>query len=144
MIYFDHAATTRVLPEAAQAAMKTMTEDYGNPSSLYQLGSRPPRMGSTGTGGPGLGLSGEEVYFTSEEPRGQLPLPWRSIWAATRASTSSHGDRARRGASALQGLERQGYEVTYLHPDASGRVRVRTRGRPPAGHRAGVHDAGEQ
>ena len=38
MIYFDHAATTRVLPEAAQAAMKTMTEDYGNPSSLYQLG----------------------------------------------------------------------------------------------------------
>ena len=34
MIYFDHAATTAVLPEAAQAALETMTEGFGNPSSL--------------------------------------------------------------------------------------------------------------
>ena len=34
MIYFDHAATTRVLPEAAQAAVEAMTVAYGNPSSL--------------------------------------------------------------------------------------------------------------
>ena len=26
-IYFDHAATTRVLPEAAQAALRAMTEE---------------------------------------------------------------------------------------------------------------------
>ena len=37
-IYLDHAATTRVLPEAAQAALRVMTEDYGNPSSLHHLG----------------------------------------------------------------------------------------------------------
>ena len=40
MIYFDHAATTRVLPEAAQAAVEAMTVAYGNPSSLYALGTQ--------------------------------------------------------------------------------------------------------
>ena len=44
MIYFDHAATTRVLPEAAQAAVEAMTVAYGNPSSLVcPWGPRRPR-----------------------------------------------------------------------------------------------------
>ena len=37
-IYLDHAATTRVIPEAAQAALQVMTQEYGNPSSLHSLG----------------------------------------------------------------------------------------------------------
>ena len=36
--YFDNAATTRVCPEAAQAALRMMTENYGNPSATYTLG----------------------------------------------------------------------------------------------------------
>ena len=39
MIYFDNAATTRVCPEAAQAALEVMTRDFGNPSSRYALGA---------------------------------------------------------------------------------------------------------
>lgn len=37
-IYFDNSATTRVLPQAAQAALRVMTEDYGNPSSVHGMG----------------------------------------------------------------------------------------------------------
>ena len=37
-IYFDNSATTAVIPEAAQAAMRVMTEDYGNPSSVHSMG----------------------------------------------------------------------------------------------------------
>jgi cysteine desulfurase len=37
-IYLDNAATTRVLPEIAQAMAKAMTENYGNPSSIYEIG----------------------------------------------------------------------------------------------------------
>ena len=33
MIYLDNAATTRVRPEAAQAALEVMTRDFGNPST---------------------------------------------------------------------------------------------------------------
>ena len=36
--YFDNAATTRVCPEAAEAALRMMTEEYGNPSATYSLG----------------------------------------------------------------------------------------------------------
>ena len=42
-IYLDHAATTPVCPEAAQAALEVMTEGFGNPSSLYSLGKNAAR-----------------------------------------------------------------------------------------------------
>ena len=35
MIYLDNSATTRVLPEAADAAYRAMTEQFYNPSSAY-------------------------------------------------------------------------------------------------------------
>ncbi|MEZ4508393.1 MAG: cysteine desulfurase family protein [Eubacteriales bacterium] len=36
MIYLDNSATTRVLPEAADAAYRAMTEQYYNPASAYK------------------------------------------------------------------------------------------------------------
>ena len=36
--YLDNAATTAVCPEAAEAALRAMTEVYGNPSSLHSKG----------------------------------------------------------------------------------------------------------
>ena len=36
--YFDNAATTKVYPEVADLVMKLMEEDFGNPSSLHQMG----------------------------------------------------------------------------------------------------------
>ena len=38
--YLDNAATTPVRPEAAQAAMDAMLQGWGNPSSVYALGTR--------------------------------------------------------------------------------------------------------
>ncbi len=40
MHYLDNSATTRVLPEAAEAAMETMLNGFGNPSSQHSLGKR--------------------------------------------------------------------------------------------------------
>ena len=37
-IYLDNAATTRVCPEAAEAALNAMLTDYGNPSSTHAKG----------------------------------------------------------------------------------------------------------
>ena len=34
-VYFDNSATTRVYDEAIDIMVKTMKEDYGNPSSLH-------------------------------------------------------------------------------------------------------------
>ena len=37
-VYFDNSATTRVYDEAIDIMVKTMKEDYGNPSSLHLKG----------------------------------------------------------------------------------------------------------
>ena len=38
MHYLDHSATTFVLPEAAEAACRVMTQQFGNPSSVHKMG----------------------------------------------------------------------------------------------------------
>ena len=40
MIYLDNSATTRTLPEAAQAVLQAMTEDFFNPAAAYAFGAR--------------------------------------------------------------------------------------------------------
>ncbi|MFQ7854192.1 MAG: hypothetical protein ACLRIS_02655 [Flavonifractor plautii] len=41
-VYLDNAATTRVCPEAARAALEAMTEGYGNPPPGMPWGRPPP------------------------------------------------------------------------------------------------------
>ena len=36
--YFDNSATTRCYPQVAQIVVKTMTEDFGNPSAMHMVG----------------------------------------------------------------------------------------------------------
>ena len=42
--YLDNSATTRVCPEAAEAALRAMTEIYGNPSSTHTLGREAKKL----------------------------------------------------------------------------------------------------
>ena len=37
-VYFDHSATTRVLPEVAEAMKPFFTEKFGNPSTIHSWG----------------------------------------------------------------------------------------------------------
>lgn len=127
-IYFDHAATTQVLPEAAQAAMTVMTEGYGNPSSLYHLGTQAAKKVAEDRAlvAQALGCQAEEVYFTSGGTEGDN-------WAISLAvHLGRHKGKhiittAVEHAAVLEpckALELQGYDVTYLHPDATGHIRL--------------------
>ena len=40
MIYLDHAATTRMLPEVLEAMTPYQKEYYGNPSTIYEFGEK--------------------------------------------------------------------------------------------------------
>ena len=67
MHYLDNAATARVLPEAAEAAVHAMCEGFGNPSSLHKMGIEASHLleDSRKTVAAALGCLPEETYFTS-------------------------------------------------------------------------------
>ncbi|MBR5380990.1 MAG: cysteine desulfurase [Oscillospiraceae bacterium] len=67
LIYFDNAATTRVCPEAAEAALRVMREEYGNPSSSHALGRQARDILEEAREKTAAALGGkrEEVFFTS-------------------------------------------------------------------------------
>ena len=67
MIYLDNSATTRTLPEAAQAAFTAMTEDFFNPAAAYAYGARTEKRvneARTVIARP-LRAKREEIIFTS-------------------------------------------------------------------------------
>ena len=71
MIYLDNSATTRQYDQVTEVMIRAMEEDYGNPSSLYQLGvdaekalKAARRQVLEGAGG-GFGADSWEVVFTS-------------------------------------------------------------------------------
>ncbi|MBQ6052731.1 MAG: cysteine desulfurase [Clostridia bacterium] len=67
MIYLDSAATTKVLPEAAKAAVKAMTEEYANPSSLHSFGYEAEKIREKAreTVAAAAGVKDGEIVFTS-------------------------------------------------------------------------------
>lgn len=69
MIYFDNAATTRVSNRAAEEAMRVMTEDYGNPSSVHDFGYEAEKLLKNARkkmlAALGSTTRGDELIFTS-------------------------------------------------------------------------------
>jgi len=41
--YFDHVATTPLRPDVLDAMMPYFREEFGNPLSIYPLGTKPER-----------------------------------------------------------------------------------------------------
>lgn len=67
MIYFDHAATTAIYPEALVSYQEVATKIMGNPSSLHQLGTQATRIleASRKQIAELLGMTPAELFFTS-------------------------------------------------------------------------------
>lgn len=125
-IYLDNSATTRVCPEAAEAAMNAMLTDYGNPSSTHAKGRAALKlvMNARKQLAKALGCEAFELAFTSCGSESDNWALWSGADAVSRrgghviSSTVEH-DAVRK---ALDGLERRGYEVTRLTPGGSGAV----------------------
>lgn len=66
MIYLDNAATTRTAPEVVEAMLPYLSENYGNPSSVYGLAgtSKEAVAQARETIGGILGADAKEIYFT--------------------------------------------------------------------------------
>lgn len=125
--YLDNAATTKVCPEAVQAAVEAMTETYGNPSSTHTLGrnARKALDSCRKTVAGSLGCRPEELVFTS---CGSESDNWAILNGAESMrrkglhviSSMAEHDAVRKS---LEELERRGFEVTRLRPASTGEIR---------------------
>lgn len=126
MHYLDNAATTRVLPEAAEAAVHAMCEEFGNPSSLHRMGLEASHLleDSRRTVASALGCLPEEVYFTA--------CGTESTNISLRGT--AHLNRHKKGriitteiehaatVNTAKQLAADGFDVVFLAPDATGHI----------------------
>ena len=124
--YLDNAATTKVCPEAAQAAVNAMTEVYGNPSSTHTRGREAKKLldSSRAQLAQAMGCKSSELIFTScgsESDNWALFSGAESMKRFGKHIISSQleHDAVKK---ALDELERRGFEVTRLKGERDGTV----------------------
>ena len=126
MIYLDNSATTKPCPEAVEAVAKAMTENWANPSALYEFGidaARSMRDART-TVAKAMGAEPDRVFFTSG---GTEADNWAIFGTAKRfGKKNKHiittAIEHHAVLNCMKELESQGFDVTYLQPDELGNV----------------------
>lgn len=128
MIYLDNAATTKTAKEVVDAMLPYFGEYYGNPSSIYRLGTAGKRAVNEARRAiaDSIGAKQEEIYFTAG---GSEADNW-----ALKATAEAYQDKGRHIITTkiehhailhtCEYLERRGFEVTYLDVDKEGLVSV--------------------
>jgi cysteine desulfurase len=125
-IYFDNAATSPVRPEVVEAMSVFYSEVFGNPSSLHQPGQRAKRALEEArcTVADAIGADPKEVFFTSGGTESNnLAILGVARSLADRGKhviTSSIEHHA--VLNVCHGLEKEGFQTTYLPVDQSGVV----------------------
>ena len=126
MIYLDNSATTKPCREAVEAMTAALTENWGNPSALYDFGIDTARQLRTARHqvAAAMGAEPDRVFFTSG---GTEADNWAIFGAAKRMGkrgkhiiTTAIEHHA--VLNCMKELEAQGFEVTYLKPDKQGTV----------------------
>lgn len=126
--YLDNAATTAVLPAAAQAAGIAMTQVFGNPSSLHRAGTEARELleASRKTVAGALGVKPDTLYFTGGGSE--------SINTALRGAARKNKHLGRHIISTLlehdavlntlAALKTEGWEITLLAPRKDGNIHI--------------------
>ena len=124
--YLDNAATTPVLPAAAQKAAQLMTEQFGNPSSLHQRGflARQAVELARAQVAEKLSAKPEELIFTSGGTEANNLAIFGAAHALRRRGNKIVTTQIEHESvlAPMRELERQGFEVVYLQPDRAGNL----------------------
>lgn len=119
-IYADNSATTKIAPEVLDKMMPYLTTYYGNPSSLYKIGSKAKEAveKSRANIAKNLGAAhASEIYFTSG---GSESDNWalKGVCHALKAKGKKHIVTSKFEHHAIlhtcKALEKEGFDVTYL------------------------------
>ena len=127
-VYLDNSATTKVFPQVAELMTKVMCEDYGNPSSMHRKGVEGERYirYARETLAKLLKVSEKEILFTSGGTESDNTAISGCAMANNRRGRHLVTTKIEHPAvlQTMHYLETQGFRVTYLPVDKSGRVRL--------------------
>ena len=139
-VYADNAATTKLSPAVLEAMMPYLTEEYGNPSSLYRFGNHAKRAIEQARKEVAdvLGAEPFEILFTGG---GTEADNWvKEIMRSLKARGKNHFITSAVEHHALlhsaQRLQKEGFEVTFIPVDREGQLdpeQVRAAIRPETG-----------
>lgn len=128
LIYLDNAATTKTAPEVVEAMLPYFTENFGNPSSVYSFASKSKEAVAEQREiiANAIGAADNEIYFTAG---GSESDNW-----ALKETANAYQNKGKHIITTkiehhailhtAQYLEKQGFEVTYLDVDETGRVKL--------------------
>ena len=126
MHYLDHAATTPIPREVAEEMLRVLTEEFGNPSSQYQMGLDMKKKvdGWRKTVADAMGCDPKNLYFTSCGTEGDNWAIHAACWQNRRLGKHIVTTAVEHSAvlQPCKWLEQQGYEVTYIAPDTMGNI----------------------
>lgn len=126
IIYADNAATSKISKSALDAIMPYLSNEYGNPSSLYSLAqnTRQAVENARIKVAQAIGALPEEIYFTGG---GTESDNW-----AVKSAVEMNADKGRHIITSaiehpavmntIKNLEEKGWEVTYLGVDDVGQI----------------------
>ena len=126
--YFDNSATTRCYPEVAEIVVKTMTEDFGNPSAMHLKGVEAEKYvrEAAQTLAKILKANEKEIIFTSGGTESNNLALFGGADANKRSGNhiiTTSVEHAAVGQPAER-LEQMGYEVTIVPVDHRGVVQL--------------------
>ena len=125
-IYLDNSATTMAYPEVGDLVRKVMCEDYGNPSSMHAKGVAAERYVKEAKERLAklLKVQEKEIFFTS----GGTESDNLALIGCARANWRRGNHLITTGIehpailNTMRYLEEEGYRVTFLPVDSSGRA----------------------
>ena len=126
-IYADNAATTKMSQTALSAMLPCFTENYGNPSSLHEVGQAAAETLTAARAqvAAALGAAPGEITFTSggSEADNQA-LRSAAVLGAAKGKKHLISTAIEHHAvlHTLKALEKEGFEVTLLPVDEKGRI----------------------
>ena len=126
-IYADHAATTAMSGAAIDAMTRCMREEYGNPSSLYQIGQRAKEVLEQAREDVAsvIGAEAREIYFTSGGSEADNQAIRSAALAGKKKGKTHIISTAFEHHAVLHTLEQlktEGFEVTLLDVHENGVV----------------------
>lgn len=124
--YLDNAATTRVFDSVRDIMMKTLEEDYGNPSSMHAKGVNAEKYITNARNiiAKSLKVDQKEIVFTSGGTESNNMALIGTALANNRSGKHIITTNIEHASvhNPLIFLESCGYEVTYLPVDGNGRL----------------------